>query len=210
MTTDEALGRLRGLLNEPIAGFYTDGLLYSYLDSGQMEVISICRSKQDFLQKTDKEYECVALQSLIEHVPGEFDDGETEYALPENFLFTYSLMADVSNTGTERRALPLSYSSFLWKEDNLFSKATATEPRYYIKLSTSVFGVKPAPSEGGAYTHSYYKKPETIDEGIELALRPETHEAIVYLAYSRALEQGNKPQEAHAVRNIAINLIKDL
>jgi len=214
MTTASALQRLRAKLNEASAGFFSDADLYNFLDSGQLETITICKSKQDFMQKTDMSWYSVVIQSLI--VPDTtvaLTAGTAEYALPSDFLYTHSLMIDVDNTAVKYRATLVSFDEFLWREGNTFTRGTSAEPKYYIRslVSAPKFGVSPTPSSSsGTYLHHYYKVPATVTSGVELALRPESHNAIIEFAYSFGLQQDNRSQESELARQTAINLIKDL
>ena len=105
------------------------------------------------------------------------------------------------------------YDKFLWQENYAsFSLATSNSPRYYIRsvVGGAKFGIKPLPSASGTYQHNYYKVPTTITSGVEFALRPESHNAIIEFAFSYALEQSSRFQEANNARQKAITLIKDL
>lgn len=210
MTSAELILRLRGLLNEYgiTSGFYVDAVLYKYVDSAQMEVVTICKGKQDLMQKVDKGWESKVLQPLIvaDSVTS-LTATTTEYSLQTDFLFPYSMQL-APNFGL-RKATLVSYDELLWKEDNSFAKATDADPRYYIRADK--FGIAPVSEGGGTYLFYYYKKPtEITGSGTELTLRPESHNAILWFAFSYALEQDQQYQEGAKARDTAINLIKDL
>jgi hypothetical protein len=212
----EILSRLRGLLNEATAGFFTDAKLYQYLDSAQMECITLGKSKQDYMRKADKGYECSYLQPLInttsESSPVALVSGTYEYAVPTGFLWDVALRIDVDNTRGSAPTYPKStlnsYSDVLWKEDSSFTMATARNPRHYIR--NGFWGVRPIPSAVGHYILAYYKRPVIVDGSNNFTLNAETHNVILYLAFSYALLQNNRNQESQNARQIAINLIKDL
>jgi hypothetical protein len=213
MLQTECLSRLRGLLNEPSTGFFIDATLYQYMDSAQNEVITLGKSKQDYMQKVDKGYECTYLQPIIEVTASTvLVSGTSEYAVPSGFLWEYSLLIDVDNTRGSAplypKSTPNSYSEVLWKEDSSFTQATSRYPRHYIRKG--FFGVRPIPSAVGHYILSYYKQPTAVSSGQTFTLNAETHDAILYLAYSFALSQNNRNQESQNARQVAINLIKDL
>lgn len=215
MTSAEAVNRLRALLNQYgiTTGFHLDAVLYKLLDSAQLEVITTLKGKQDLMQKYDKGWESSALQPLI--VPDAttaLSSGVQEYALPSDFLYTYSMELDVDNVGEKYKATLQGYNWFLWKEGNSFARATSKNPRYYIRsiVSAPKFGIKPLPSTSSAtYLHNYYKVPATVQSGTEFALRPETHNGIIYFALSYALEQEQRVEDSIKQKTVAINYLKD-
>lgn len=209
MDTAEIVNRVRGLLNQYgiTDGFYKDEVLYKYVDSAQMEIITFGKAKQDYIQKMDKGYEFTPLQVLIvKDLATALAAGDVEYDLPDDFLFTYSMKLDVDDEGLEYKSTLESYNEFLWKEDNSFIRATSINPRHYIRESK--FGVAPTPSAIGTYSHYYYYKPPEVDSGVGVTLKNEVHNAIVWYAFSYALEQ--ERVDSTKARQTAINLIKDM
>lgn len=209
MTQVECLARLRGLLNEASAGFFPDATLYKYIDSAQNEVIALGKSKQDYLRKVEKGYETAYLQPIINITASTvLVAGTGEYAVPSGFLWEASLIIDVDNAGTFNKSTFNSYSDVLWKEDSSFTQATSRHPRHYIRQG--FLGVRPLPSAVGHYILAYYKQPTEVSSGQTFTLNSETHNAILWFAFSYALTQNNRNQESQNARQTAINLIKDL
>ena len=89
MIQSEALSRLRSLLNESTAGYYTDAELYQYLDSGMNIAIQLYLAKMEQARAEDKYKGSIALQPLQTLASTNTTTTNVqEYALPTDFLIT--------------------------------------------------------------------------------------------------------------------------
>lgn len=211
MLPDEAMTKLRGMLNQDVpssAEFFPNEVLVKFLNSAQMEITTTLKSKQNYMRKIEPHFFVEALNPLIVlQDPIYFT---REVALVDDFLFTHSLRVTYEGE-VSRMATFVSYYDFLWQNQNSFQKATKRAPKYYIRGRS--LGVDPIPpSDTGVAYHFYYKIPNLINgtSGIPFELAVETHEAIVWLAYSYAKVREQQTQEAQEARATGINLIKDL
>lgn len=216
MIQSEALSRLRSLLNESTAGFYTDAELYQYLDSGMNIAIQLYLSKMEQARAEDKYKGSIALQPLHTLDPTNTTaTGVQEYSLPADFLITdyceYAI--DGGRAQDIYPAVLVDYSVYKFLNQNSFQSFSATNPGYYIRGSN--LGLTQPIVLGGAlcYKHYYYKKPTAITSGSassEIPIKLETHEGIILLAFHLALVKDNKPNEAQAEYAKAMDILNKL
>lgn len=194
MLQSEALSKVRNMLNEANAGFYSDNNLYSFMDSAMNIAIEIIITKLEQMKKENMYYGSLVLTPLntldSNHT---LTNGTSEYSLPANFLYT---------DYCDFYGIPADYVEF--KEGNIDQQNTYTawtidNPAYYIRGTKLGFFPTPPSTSVTGYNHYYYKIPTAISSGTassEIPLKSESHEAIVRITYGLALIKDNKPNEA--------------
>lgn len=215
MIQSEALSRLRSLLNESTAGFYTDAELYQYLDSGMNIAIQLYLSKMEQARLEDKYKGSIALQPL--HTLNATNTTVTtiqEYSLPADFLITDYCEYGVDGTVLTRYpAVLIDYSTFKFLNQNSFQGFSTTNPGYYIRGDKLGFTELITSGSANGFMHYYYKKPTAITSGSassEIPIKLETHEGIILLAFHLALVKDNKPNEAQAEYAKAMDILNKL
>lgn len=215
MIQSEALSRLRSLLNESTAGYYTDAELYQYLDSGMNIAIQLYLAKMEQARAEDKYKGSIALQPL--HTLNATNTTVTntqEYSLPADFLITDYCEYDVDGTVLARYpAVLVDYNKFKYVSQNSFEGFSATNPGYYIRGDKLGFTETITSGIANGFIHYYYKKPTAITSSTassEIPLKLETHEGIILLAYYLALMKDNRPQEATQEYTKAIGILSQL
>lgn len=215
MTQSAALLRLRALLNETSAGFWTDTQLYAYLDMAQGMVVEFLVTKTyESRRAGDDFYRNNVLEPL-----STLDSSNTtstsvrEYTLPTDFLMTDYCEYYPTLVRPLVKARLDSFNSIMWKEQNVFLIPTAAYPSYYIRGNK--IGFSPVPTSGGAtsYLHYYYKRPTEIAAGTasnEIPIGQAGHEAVVISAFALALKQDGKSQESELEIQTAYSIIKNL
>ncbi len=220
MTQTEALARVRQILNEVTAGYWTDNILYDYLDSGQNHCIQLLLIKQRVKQIIDPNYQHPNLTPLI----GNTDitiTGATSYSISTITTLIEILFAQLVNTSparqrniTQIKSLKKLYDS----ADNTYSSASYSSSTYkgdvfYCIAGSTLYLSTPIPSaDFGKLKLWYIAQPTTISSSQDFTLRPDTHEAIVMLAVFYALSQDEKssPVLADSFFKKAIELIQNL
>lgn len=216
MIQSEALSRLRSLLNESTAGYYTDAELYQYLDSGMNIAIQLYLAKMEQARADDKYKGSIALQPLQTLASTNTTTTNVqEYALPTDFLITdYCEYAIDGGRAYEiYPAVLVDYNRWKFLSQNTYQGFSATNPGYYIRGSN--LGFTQAIVAGGAlcYAHYYYKKPTAITSSSassEIPIKLETHEGIILLAFHLALVKDNRPNEAQAEYAKAMDILNKL
>ena len=210
MTSAEAVLRLRALLNQYgiTDGYYTDPVLYKYLDSAQLEVISGVKAKQDFIKRVDITYESPVLNSLLKSEESLIGSGALEIALPSDFLYSHSFLFNKGGKTTYTIGTEIPYEKLLRDQGNFFQKSSEDNIKYSV-ISRKIMLPTAAGSADG-YKINYYKIPETVSSIVNFSIYNESHNAIIQFALSFALQQDQRTQESLAVRTTAINLINDL
>lgn len=210
MTSSEAILRLRALLNQYgiTDGYYTDPVLYKYLDSAQLEVISGVKAKQEFIKKVDKTYESPVLNSLLKSEESLIGLGASEITLPSDFLYHHSLLLNKGGKAAYTIGTEIPYEKLLRNQGNYFQKSSVDHIKYSVIARKIILPIVAGSSDG--YRINYYKIPETVSSSVNFSIYDESHNAIIQFALSFALQQDQRTQESLAVRSAAINLIFDL
>lgn len=214
MLQSEALSRLRSLLNEATAGFYTDAELYQFLDSGMNMAIELYLGKMEQARMQEKYAGSIALQPLnVANSTTTTVTSTQEYALPADFLITDSCEYAPTYTDTKYPAQLVDFSRWKFLKLNSFETNSVTNPGYYIR--GSYLGFTETITSGGAngMLHYYYKKPTAITSATassEIPLKLETHEGIVLLAFHLALIKDNRPAEAQSEYSKAMDILNKL
>jgi len=196
MTIANAYLKLKAILDEATASFWTSANLHHYLSSGQTQVTLTLLKIEDTIRKTDGNYRHPDLAVLINYADLALASPTATYNLPTGHLRTLS--AEVKYTGvTQAWASEVSLAQLGHLRNNTYSIPTVTDPVFYIIGST--IGFFPIPDAGsGTVTsgHRYYKQPVEVTPSVEFILEDNLHEAIIEYAAYLAFEQDSETQEA--------------
>lgn len=198
MTSVEMLARLRTLLDEASAGFWTDTEAYSALSDGQREVVDILFSK-------NRKHSL--LKSLLKTATGS-NTTSTGITLPTDFKdFVNAEYASV--TGASKMPCKLvDYDEvFLRDKENSYLTPIRATPVIYLNATTGLRLICFEPTSSASdYNIVYLKQPTEIASGTDPILPVETHEAIIMYAYSFLLRKDLRQAEADSILTVFTNL----
>jgi len=199
MTAATMLSRVRTLLDESSAGYWTDNEIYAALADGQNEVINILLTRYKSTGNLPKPLTYIIKDYYDATVTS---DG---YEIEDDVLEIMNVMYAAQTDGTtEYPAVIKEYSYGVEEnEDNGYLSATYTRPICYIKGQISspyprLLIVKPDPDDTnkGVVRMSVVYRPENIASGKEPTLPEETHNAIVHYAVFDLLMKEERAEEA--------------
>lgn len=202
MTSTQMLSRLRTLLDENSAGFWTDTECYNALSDGQREVINILFKVNPYHQ---------GLKSLLKTQSAIGVSG-TAISLPSDFK---ELLNATWSTVTGETQFPCNIkdydTQFLIDKNNTYLAPHRASPVVYIKAGTTV-GRKIyfEPASTGDYTFVYLTNPPEIDGSTNPILPVETHEPIIVYAFSFLLRKDLRGAEADGAYKLFLEMASKL
>lgn len=209
MTDTVAISRIRNLLNEATAGFWSAPDLLEYLNAGISNAVQIGLSKLIEARKADPNAESGLLQPLLVlSGSNTLVSGTQEYALDADFLITNSATYKAVTGGSLKPAILAKHPEVARIHNNSWLAFTSDHPAYYIR--TSKIGFYPSPTWSGAsgYAHYYYKQPAVMtNTGAEIPIKLEAHDGIVLIAYHYGLLKEKMYAEADAQLQKGIQII---
>jgi len=217
MTQTVALAKLRGVLDEVSALFWTDAILYYYLDAGQTQVIQTLLRIEEITRKTDKKFRHPDLVPLITAADIVFVSTTVGYALPTYWLRTLSVEATYAsvpaNGGTQVWATEITLEELGHRRANTYSIPTTSDPVYWIATiptTGKAISFFPTPNYSATVTggHKYYKIPTAVGSGQVFTLKEHLHEACVEYALFMAFEQDGETQQAQLHLQNFLGMIK--
>lgn len=225
MTSTEMLSRLRGLLDESSAGFWTDAQLYQYLDSAQNLIINKLLDKQKQLKLAlGNNYEIETLKPLIK-----LSSAISTSTNPNISLSGISDLLEIYQVylydNTNKNELLLNYIplyDFRRRKENAYtshtySKADKTGQVYCSWYQGNIVTSFTAITTDTTYTTYvydkayvyYYAQPTAVAAGQNYTLPSNTHEAGVLFAAALANFQNGKVQEGNLFYQQAEKLIQN-
>ena len=194
MTRTDMLARVRTLLDEASASFWTDTEIYSALADGQQEVANYLvinyRKAKDLNPSAEIPPSLVPLYNT--------STSTTASGLinkPTGFWhLLYALYAYSGGTSYNCRIQPLSPSLY-FDLDNTYLTPSSIDPAIY-QAPTSQLYFKPTPIGTATYTIGYIKLPDAISVSTDATLPVQTHQSIVHWATAQMLFKDQRPQEA--------------
>lgn len=217
MTTANLLLRLRNLLNEASAGFYTDAQLYAYLDSAQNFIIQNLLCRQNALKDTMAYFEYKTLKTVLKQGTISTTTANS-YSLSSLTDFIQLQSIEIYNASPERCLqttevpyMKLQYLKTNTYQGHTYNSSDKTGQVYYSLRGTTIqtsFSDSNFPNSDYATLRvNYYYQPSAIASGVEATLEDHTHESIINLAFSYALKQDGRTQEAFAQEQLALQTI---
>lgn len=198
MTSALMLARLRTLLDEASASFWTDAEIYSALSDGQREVVDILFAKG---RKHN------LLKPLLKTATGS-DTTSSGITLPTDFKEFINASYTTLTTEDQIPCNVVDYDEiFLRDKDNTYLTPIRATPVVYLKATTGLRLIYFEPTSSHCdYSIVYLKQPTEIDVSTQPILSPETHESIIMYAYSFLLRKDMRPAEADSALKTFTNL----
>jgi len=223
MTSTEMLSRLRALLDEPSAGFYTDAQLYQYLDSAQNLIIEFLISKQRSLRTVKGDtFEIETLKPLIKLTSAIATGANPNISLSgvNDIIELYQIYLYNNSSGTELLLTYIPLRDLKQRSQNSYTAHSYNSTLHTGQVYCSLYQGNILTSFNAITTDTssfydkakvyYYAQPTAVSAGQNYTLPSETHEAGILFAVSLALEQDKKTQEAKTFFNQAQQLIQNL
>lgn len=198
MTSVLMLARLRTLLDEATASFWSDTECYTALSDGQREVVNSVKNPQ-------------ILKVLLKTATGSNTSG-TGITLPTDFREFVNAKWTSVTAGTQYPCSIINYNEqFLRDKDNTYLAPIRLNPVVYLNAITGLRLIyfEPA-SANGDYTIVYLKQPTEITAGVDSILSEETHEAIILYAFSFLLRKDLRQAEADGAYKLFLEMVGKL
>lgn len=214
MTTAIMLARVRTLLDESSAGFWTDTEIYAALAHSQIsvinEILKIYKLRSQANPSTELPEE---LRVLSVRASGTIS--ASYVAIPTGLIWLLNASWDHDATGGEKPCYIISQDrQFNFREDNPYLAAASTQPIAYSSQYQSggqqAINFRPIYSTNGTYSIEYLKYPTAIASGQEPTLPESTHNAIIFYATATMLLKEEKISEAQSYFQNYFNEIKSM
>lgn len=220
MTQLEAKNRLRNLINEATAGYYSDTQLYQFLDSGVHQVINLAIARLKEKRATSKYARSAILEPLhtldASNTTTTTSGGvRTEYSLPNDYLMTDHAELDVDDRDAEYKypCILIDFAQYRHNDFNSFLTFSAHAPAYYIRADKIGFCVDIAHGSANMYSHWYYKKHAEVTAGTsaqQIPINERAHDAVLRFALADALIMDDQPEVAEIHRKWATEMIQQV
>jgi hypothetical protein len=189
------LARVRTLLDEAAASYWTDAESYASLADGQNAAIDMLigayRAKKRVDPNTKLSYE-------LEAVLNDNTATDDTIAVPSGFMELVSATYDHNGSGGENPCIISDVRKAQLNEDNTYLAADETSPVVYIKTTGDTVNLEFLPVKSGTPATSYWfiVSPTDIASGQNAVLPVSTHNAIVYFATAKLLQKDERLQES--------------
>ena len=202
MTSALMLARLRTLLDEATASFWTDTECYAALSDGQRMVVD------GLYQKSPKHH---LLKTLFKRATGS-DTTSSAITLPTDFKEFVNATYTTLTTEDQKPCRIVNYDAeFLLEKDNSYLAPNRATPVVYLSATTGLRLIYFEPTSIHAdYTIVYLKQPTEIDGSTNPLLPDETHEAIILYAFSFLLRKDLRAQEADGAYKLFLDMVGKL
>lgn len=214
MISTEMLARLRTLLDESSASFWTDTECYAALADGQTKIIDEVLRVYKMRLKIDPAFEVPEeLRVLTTLAKGTI--AASQINVPTGFIWLVNAKWDHDETGGEKSCLIVSQDrNYTHDQENSFLVADATSPISWVgpEQTSGVQSInfRPTYSSSATYTINYLKYPTAIASGQNPTLSENTHTAIVFYAAYWMLAKDQRPEEAMIHWNNYITELKSI
>jgi hypothetical protein len=196
LTQTVALARLRILVGERSANYWSDTELYACLDAGQNAVI------QFGIGLKRKGVRVPYLDPIIARDNIGWTASTQEYTLPTGCLEV--LYVDMSGAYTQADggiATPMPLDELYWKISNAYTLPTRPKPACYITGGNVGFYPIPSASVGATSNIIFYKQPTAVASGQDFTLKGDTHEAILEFGAYYAFNKDNDQRATTHLQN---------
>lgn len=195
MTSAEALARVRTLLDEASAGFWTDNEIYSALTDGQNEVITI--KLNEFRVKSKFDLNTPLPDSLRALVTSTTGTGTT--SLAADYLHYVNVYTSTTPVYVRDFNFNRSHSSM-----NTYLASSSSTPYCYFNATQIVF------ETSVSWTLDYLKQPADIASGANPpTLEDKAMNAVIQYAFALLLKKDKDPR-ADGEFAIFLQLVKNL
>lgn len=203
MTSVLMLARLRTLLDEASASFWTDTEAYAALSDGQ-------RAVTDILFAKNRNHHL--LKPLLKQVEGS-DAHSYDITLPTDFKeFINATYCTVTTEDKFPCEIKDYNTDFLTDKDNTYLTPIRMNPVVYINATTSLgrkIYFEPS-SLHSDYIITYLTQPTEIDGSTQPLLPAETQESMILYAFSFLLRKDMRAQEADGVYKLFLEMTSKL
>ena len=213
MTSANLLARLRTLLDESAASFWTDAECYAALSDGQREVANITYKIYDTLRRVDRDLELPkVLRSLITAVSASTGSGTSFITLAATAWLDIISIQYNHTTGAKKPVLiRRNRETVLFQNQNTYMADDETNADYWAYISYSgIIQLSHAADANGTHTVEYLAVPTEIASATDPILPDMCVEAILHYGFAELLKKDQKLQEANQEYNIFIQLVQNL
>jgi hypothetical protein len=202
MTSAFLLTRLRTLLDESSAGFWTDDECYRALSDGQNEVVNITLQRNPSNQ---------ILKTLWKTKSG---TGVTNQAITiSDFKELLNAKLAVTTTQDLKPCKVVEYNElFLHNKDNSYLNPIVASPVVYVSATTSLGRLvyfEPS-SASSDYTILYITQPTELSGTTQPLLPLEAQEAMIVYAFSFLLRKDLRQAEADSAYKLFLDMVGKL
>lgn len=197
--TDTLLAKLRAILDEATAGFWTDAELLYFLNTGQNEAIQVLLGKQREARRLDPSYSHPSLVNSILKTYAITTSVANSYTLPTDFLqMELVRMGDATATTRYLTMTEVPYQTLIKGSTNTYvqhsyNSSTHTGQVYYSIIG-STLQTSFATFPNGDFSKIdiwYFYQPAVMTTDVDPVLKNETHEAILNIACGYAHSKNN-------------------
>lgn len=198
-TTDTLLAKLRAILDEATAGFWTDAELLYFLNMGQNEAIQILLGKQREMRRLDPAYSHPSLVNSILKTYAISTSTASSYTLPTDFLqMELVRLGDTVTTTRFLTATEVPYQTLIKGSINTYIQHSYNSSTYTGQIYYSIIGATLQTSfttfPNGDFNKIdiwYFYQPAVMTTDVDPVLKNETHEAILNIACGYAHSKNN-------------------
>ena len=203
MTSALMLSRLRTLLDESSAGFWTDNECYYALSDGQREVVNVIFKNNPNSQ---------LLKALFMPKSGT-DTSSSAITLPSDFKeFVVASYTTVTTEDQYPCKIVVYDDFFLREKNNTYLAPSRANPVVYVKPDTTIgrkIYFEPTSSHAD-YSIVYLTEPTEISSSINPLLPAEAQEAIIIYAFSFLLRKDLRATEADGAYKLFLDMVGKL
>ena len=197
--TDTLLAKLRAILDEATAGFWTDAELLYFLNMGQNEAIQILLGKQREMRRLDPSYSHPSLVNSILKTYAITTSVANSYTLPTDFLqMELVRMGDATATTRYLTMTEVPYQTLIKGSTNTYVQHSYNSSTYtgqvYYSIIGSTLQTSFATFPNGDFSKIdiwYFYQPAVMTTDVDPVLKNETHEAILNIACGYAHSKNN-------------------
>ena len=195
MTASQLLTRLRTLLDEDIAQFWSDSECYSAFTDAQIEIIKRIYNKWILSLEQNPNLDLpITIRNLFTTTTQTLQTG-TSFSLPSTLLNLLSIKVDSTNSGKYFPAIKRPQNQIKhYIQDNPYLVSTKSDIYYDIQMPNIIFETALA---NGNVVYDFLIKPNDIDGTVTPSVDPTidsiAHEAIIYFAWFILLSKAKLP-----------------
>lgn len=208
MTSANLLSRLRTLLDEASASYWTDTEAYAALADGQRELVSQFVNIYKF---SGKGFIPNVIRAITKNVSANITAPATSATLPTDYIQDSPLSVRYSSTSTSvssrKPCLVRSMDGLYHKQGNAYLQGDATYPFCYIDGTSINFETAPV---AGSYDFNYLSMPADIASGQVMTLPDTCSDAIVQFAFAFLMAKDQRVTESQAAYSQFYQLIPKL
>lgn len=216
--TDLLTAKVRIILNEATAGFWTDAQIISVLSNAQRKAILIMLGKKKEMEKYNPEYIPSGLEPCIKKATAITTSTANNYSLSAITDLIEIVDVEMINASPERslRTNYMPYPKQLLYMRNSYTTHTYDTTTKTGTVYSSVYGTTlqlSFPTDGfpnldyAQIIVTYIYNPPELSTDIDPVLKADCYDAMIYMAVSDALAKDGLRLEAQQYYQLAITLL---